>query len=129
MKRTMGFMTISITRTRTSNYNLYILEQPSSWSASQIRPSWPPSRLRLSLQLALLLNVFIVCPGPPSIVLFVPMDRVSHLTPSLLSERLLTNVQVNNTSALHDTHLYITLALLFFSPFTLPPLHHSRLTL
>jgi hypothetical protein len=38
---TMGFMAISIIRTRTRNYNLYILEQLSSWSTSRIRPSWP----------------------------------------------------------------------------------------
>jgi hypothetical protein len=37
-------------------------------------------------------------------LLFVPMDWVSHLTPSLLSRQLLTNVQVNNITTLHDTH-------------------------
>jgi hypothetical protein len=122
----MGFMAISIIRTRTSNYNLYILEQPSSWSTSQICPSWPRSRLRLSLLLVLLLNVFIVCPGPPSIVLFVLTDQVSHLTPSLLSERLFTNAPVNNTSALHDTHghryihhIGITILLPFYASSTL----------
>jgi hypothetical protein len=65
---------------------------------------------------------FLVCPGPPSILLFVPMDRVSHLTPSLLSGQLLINVQVNNTAALHDTHghtsihhIGITILLLFYT--------------
>jgi hypothetical protein len=31
----------------------YILERPSSWSTSRICPSWPQSRVRLSLLLAL----------------------------------------------------------------------------
>jgi hypothetical protein len=101
----------------THDYGLYILEQPSSWSISRIRPSWPRSRLRLSLLLVSLLNVFLVWYGPSSILLFVTIDRVSHQTPSLLSGRLLTNVQVNNITTLHDTHIYITSALLFFFPF------------
>jgi hypothetical protein len=70
-------------------------------------------------------SVFLVCPGPPSILLFVPTDRISHLTPSLLSGRLLTNVQVNNTAALHDTHghryihhISITIFLLFYTSST-----------
>jgi hypothetical protein len=32
------------------------------------------------------------------------LDQVSHLSPSLLSGWLLTNVQVNNTTKLYDTH-------------------------
>jgi hypothetical protein len=47
------------------------------------------------------------------------MDWISHLTPSLPSGRFLSNVQVNNTTMLHDTHIYITSALLFFFSFTL----------
>jgi hypothetical protein len=37
-------------------------------------------------------------------LLFVPTDRISHLTPSLRSGQLLTNVQVNNITTLHGTH-------------------------
>jgi hypothetical protein len=40
----------------------------------------------------------------PSILLFIQMHRVSHLTPSLLSGWLLTDVQVNIITTLHDTH-------------------------
>jgi hypothetical protein len=64
--------------------------------------------------------------GPPSISLFVPTDQVSHITPSLLSERLLTNVQVNNITMQHDTHghtyihhIGITILLLFYTSSTL----------
>ncbi len=53
------------------------------------------------------------------------MDRVSHITPSLLSGWLLTNVQVNNTTTLHDTHgrtyihhIGITILLLFYTSST-----------
>ncbi len=59
-------------------------------------------------------------------MLFVPIDQVSHLTPSLLSGWLLTNVQVNNTAMLHDTHghtykhhIGIAILLLFFTSSTL----------
>ncbi len=38
-------------------------------------------------------STFLVCSGPPGILLFVLTDRVSHLTTSLLTGRLLTNVQ------------------------------------
>ncbi len=71
-------------------------------------------------------SVFLVCPSPFSILLFVQTDRVSHLTPSLLSGRLLTNVQVNNITTLHDTlgytyihHISITILLLFYTSSTL----------
>ncbi len=43
----------------------------------------------------------------PSILLFISMGRVSHLTPSLLSGWLLTNVQVTNVTIIHDTHGHI----------------------
>jgi hypothetical protein len=60
------------------------------------------------------------------ILLFAPTDQVSHSTPSLLTGWLLTNIQVNNMAALHDTcadtHIYITLTLLFFPFFILLPL-------
>ncbi len=51
-------------------------------------------------------TIFLVCFGSPSILLFVPTDQVSHSTPSLLTGRLLTSVQVNNMAALHDTYLH-----------------------
>jgi hypothetical protein len=70
--------------------------------------------------------VFLVCPGPSSILLFALTDRVAHLTPSLLPRRLLTNVQVNNITTLHDTHghtyihhIGITILLLFYTSSTL----------
>ncbi len=84
------------------DYDLYILEQPSSWSTSRIRPSWPRSRLRLSLLLAFHSKGISCCHASLSILVF--LDRVSHLVPSLLSRWLLTNVQVNNTTTLYDTH-------------------------
>jgi hypothetical protein len=56
------------------------------------------------------------------------MDRVSHLTPSLLPGWLLTNVIVNNTTTLYDTHghtyihhIGITILLFFFLLILLPP--------
>ncbi len=107
--------------------------QPSSWSTLRIRPSWPHSRLRLSLLLVLLLKYIPCLSWPPSILLFVPTDRVSHLTPSLLSGRLLINVQVNNTTVLQymtnmGTRIYITSALLFFfSSILLPSFLAGRL--
>ncbi len=82
----------SIIQTRTHNYDLYILEQPSSWSTLRIRPSWPQSRLRLSLLLASLSEHACCCHVQPSILLFISMDQVSHLTSSLLSGWLLTKM-------------------------------------
>jgi hypothetical protein len=100
-------------------HELYILEQPSSCSTLWIWPSWPHCRLRLNLLLVSLPEHPSCCHAQPSILLFISMGRVSHLTPSLLSGWLPTNVQVNNITTLHDTHvhiyIYITSALLFFS--------------
>jgi hypothetical protein len=48
-------------------------------------------------------NILLVCSGPPSVLLFAQMDQVSHSASSLLTGWLLTNVQVNNMAALHDT--------------------------
>ncbi len=72
---------------------------------------------RLSLLLVCLTEHASCCHAHPSILLFISMGRVSHLTPSLLSWWLLKNVQVNNITLLYDSHghIYITLALLFFS--------------
>ncbi len=66
---------------------------------------------------------FLYALAPPSILLFVPTAHVSHSTPSLLTGRLITSVQVNNMAALHntstDTHIYITIISLFILLFTL----------
>ncbi len=93
-----------IIQARTHNHDLYILEQPSSCSTSWKRPSWPRSRLRLSLLLVSLSEHASCHHAQSSILLIISMDRVSHLTPSLLYRWLLTNVQVNNKTTLHDTH-------------------------
>jgi hypothetical protein len=101
----------------THNHDLYILEQPSSCSTSRIRPSWTRCRLRLNLLLVSLSEHASCYHAQPSILLFISMGRVSHLTPSVLSGWLLTNRQVNNITTLHNTHgthIYITSALLFF---------------
>jgi hypothetical protein len=79
--------------------NSCLLEAPC-----KIRPLWPRSRLRLSLLLVFRSECISCCHASPSILLFIPTDWVSHLTPSLLSRWLLTNVQINNTTTLHDTH-------------------------
>jgi hypothetical protein len=71
-------------------------------------------------------NVFLVCHGSSSILLFVPRARVSHLTLSLLTGWLLTNVQVNKITTLHDQHVHtyihhigITILLPFYTSSTL----------
>jgi hypothetical protein len=93
-----------ITQTKTYTHDLYILEQPSSCGTSRIRPSWPCCRLRLSLLRDSLSEHASCYHAQPSILLFISVGQVSHLTPSLLSGWLLTNVQVNNITTLHDTH-------------------------
>ncbi len=108
---------------------LYILEWPSSWSTLRIRPSWPQSRIRLSL-LLVLFPKYISCllwTTQYLCLLFVPMAHVSHsLTSSHINWQLNTCVQVNNVAALHhiytDAHIYITSLLLFILFFTLLPL-------
>jgi hypothetical protein len=96
-----------------------MLEQPSSCSTMRMRPSWPRCRFRLSLLLVSLSEHASCYHAQHSILLFISMGLVSHLTPSLLSGWLLTNVQVNNIITLHNTYIYIytyiTSALLFFS--------------
>jgi hypothetical protein len=70
------------------SHTFIILEQPSSWSTSRIRPSWPRSRVRLRLLLVGFPKYILVYSGPTSILLFVPMVHVSHSTPSLLIDGL-----------------------------------------
>ncbi len=95
--------------------NSYLLGTPREYVLHGLDPGldWASRWLTFS-------RVFPVCPGTPIILLFVPLDRVYNLTPSLLFGRLLTNAQVNNTAA--HIYLYITSALLFFFSFTLLPL-------
>ncbi len=112
-------MTIYFYRHNYAIITLYIHERPSSWSTLRIRPSWPQSRVRLNLLLAL----FLVCFGPPSIMLFTPWTCGSHSNPPLPAGQLNTSVQVNNMATLHHiytvTHIYITFILLFISFFIL----------
>jgi hypothetical protein len=106
-----------------AQYTLYILERPSSWSISRIRPSRPQSRIELGLLLLSFMSILLVCFGPPSILLSVPTAHVLH-SPFPVSWQLNTNVQVNNMAALHHiyTYIYITSILLSMPLFTLLPL-------
>ncbi len=101
---------------------LYILEQLSSWSTSQIRLSWPRSRGRLSLLLVLFPQVYSCLLWPIQYLAICPNGSCFGLNPFLAYWRPNTSVQVNNTSALHhihmDTHIYITSVLLFILFFT-----------
>jgi hypothetical protein len=115
-----------IIQARTHNHDWYILEQLFSCSTSRMHPSWPRCRLGLSLLLVSLSKHASCYHTQPSILLFISMGRVSHLTPSLLSGWLLTNVQVNNITTLHDTHghtykhhISITILLFFHTSSTL----------
>jgi hypothetical protein len=94
---------------------MYILEQRSSWGTSLIRPSWPRSRQRLNPILASPYEHASCCHAQPGIWLFITAVQVSPQR-LLLSGWLLTNVQVNITTTLHDTGhtcTYNTLVLLF----------------
>jgi hypothetical protein len=105
-----------IIHARTHNHDLYILEQPSSCSTSWIHPSWPRCRLRLSLLLVSLSEHASCHHAQPSILLFISMGWITHLTPSLLSGRLLSSVQVNNNNVTWHTcihHIGITILLFF----------------
>jgi hypothetical protein len=113
---------------RYTTLTLYILEQPSSWSTSRIRLSWPRSRGRLSLLLILFPQVYSCLLWP---IQYLDLAICSNgscftLNPFLAYWRPNTSVQVNNTSALHhihtDTHIYITSVLLFILLFILLPL-------
>ncbi len=48
--------------------------------------------------------VFLVCPGPPIILLFIPTIHVSHMYPPLTTRQLNTGTQVNNMGMLHLTY-------------------------
>ncbi len=86
---------------------------------SRIRPSWPRSGLRLSPTLASPHKHASCCHAQPGILLFIAAVQVSPQR-LLLSGWLLTTVQVNITTTLHNTwhtRIYITLVLLFISSF------------
>ncbi len=109
---------------------LYILEQRSSWSTSRICPSWLCSGLKLSPILALPYEHGSCCHAQLNIWLFIATVQVSHTQHLLLSGWLLTNVQVNITTMLHDTWhtcIYITLVLLFISSFYTSSIFLGRL--
>jgi hypothetical protein len=68
--------------------------------------------------------IFFVCPGPPSILLFVPTIHASHVHPPLTTRQLNTKTQINNGHATsyiqqliictsHNYH-YSTLSSYFF---------------
>jgi hypothetical protein len=73
-----------IIQAKAHNHDLYILEQPSSCSTLRICPSWP--RYRFGLSLLVSPSEHASCyHAQSSILLFISVGLVSHLTPSLLS--------------------------------------------
>ncbi len=113
-----------VIQARTHDYYLYILEQPSSWSTSRIRPSWPRSRLRLSLLLVYLSKCISCMPWPIQYLNVCPNGSGFTPNPFTVVGRLLTSVQVKNTTTLHDTHgctymhhISITILLIFYTSF------------
>jgi hypothetical protein len=114
-----------IAHVRAHDHNLYILEQPSFWSTSWIRPSWPRSRLRLSFLLVSLSKCISCLLRPIQYLAVCPNESGFPLSPFISVWRRLTNVRVNNLTMLHDTHghthIYIRWALLFFFSFIFLP--------
>jgi hypothetical protein len=98
---------------------LYILERPSSWSNSWIRPSWPRSSVRLCLLLVLFPQVYSCLLWPTQYLAVCFNGSYFALNPFLADWRLNTIVQINNMTALHhiytDTHIHITSIWLFIS--------------
>ncbi len=101
---------------------LYILERPSAWSTSRIRPAWPLFRDELNLLLAFF-HKCLPCLFWPNQYLAACFNG-SHFTlnPPFPAGQLNTIIQVNNTATPHhmytDTHIYITfkvLSILFFT--------------
>ncbi len=117
-------MTIIFYRHNYAIITLYILdrlEAPREYVLNGLDPGidWTPCLLSS-------ISVFLVCSGPPSILLFVPTTYVSHLNPPLPAGQLSTSVEVNNMTTLHHiytvTYIYITFILLFIPFFILLPL-------
>ncbi len=120
-----------IIRVWTHDYDLYILEQPSSWSTSRIRPSWPRSRLRLSLLLAYLSTCVPCCHASLGILLFVPNGSGFALNSFIaiwVASHKCTSKQHNNAIWHTWTPIYtyiISALLFFFLPFVLHLFHLS----
>ncbi len=92
-----------------------------------MRPSWPPSGRILNPILASPREHESYCRTRPSVKLFMTTVQVSPQR-LLLSGWLLTNVQVNITTMLHDTEhtcIYITLVLLLIFCLLSAPLPFS----
>jgi hypothetical protein len=107
---------------------MYIFELLSSWSTSRIRLSWPCSRFRLNLFLALF-HTYLSCLSWPTQYLAVcPNDsiHISHMYHPMLPVQLNSSAQVNYMAILHHihtiAHIYITFILLFIPFFILLPL-------
>ncbi len=98
--------------------SLYILERPSTWSTSQIWPSCPWSMVTLNLLLDLFTQVYSCLFWPTQYLAVCSNGSHFALDPFLACWRPNTCIQENNTLApyhIHmDTHIYITLTLLFF---------------
>jgi hypothetical protein len=87
-----------------TNMALYVLERQSSWSTSRIRPSWPRSRVRLSLLLVLFPQVYSCLLWPTQHLAVCSNSSHFTLNPFLAYTRPNTGVQVNNFSATSYTH-------------------------
>jgi hypothetical protein len=89
-----------------TNMALYILEQRSSWSTLRIRPSWPRSRVRLSLLLVLLSRVYSCLLLPTQHLAVHSNGSYFALNPFPAYWRPNTSVQVNNTTMLQCYIIY-----------------------
>jgi hypothetical protein len=105
---------------------LYVHQRPSSWCTSRICPSWPQSRVRLSLLLVLFPKYVSCLLWPTQYLAVCSNGSCFTLNPFLADCRLNTNVQVNNMTVPHhiytNTHIYITSILLLILFFILLPL-------
>jgi hypothetical protein len=92
--------------------SLYILEQLSSWSTSQVRPSCPRSRARLNLSLDLFPQVYFCVLWPTQYLAVCSNGSHFTLDPFLACLWPNTCIKENYTLALHqihmDTNIYIT---------------------
>ncbi len=88
---------------------LYILEQPSSWSNSRIPLSWLQSRIELRLLLLCLMSILLVCLGPPSSLMFVPMTQVSRsiFSASRTAQHRHTSKQHGHATSYVHIHTYL----------------------
>ncbi len=104
---------------------LFILEWPSAWSTSQIRPAWPRFRDELNLLLASFHKCLSCLFWRNQYLAVCFTDSHFTLNPPFPARRLTTSIQANNTAMPHrmytDTHLYITFILLSILFFTLLP--------